>query len=169
MGDLDLTECVAIMTEKARKVQSGDLSEPEAILMAQAVTLDLIFGTMARRAALNMSEYLNAAETYLRLGLKAQAQCRATLETLAEIKNPPRTSFVKQANVAIGGPQQINNQRLPESESRARAGDSDSRTNEVLDVLGEVDGARVDPGPSGSSGAIDSPVAAVEGVNRPTY
>jgi transposase len=29
-----------------------------------------------------------SAETYLRLALKAQAQCRATIEALAEIKNP---------------------------------------------------------------------------------
>jgi len=56
--------------------------------MAQAHTLDAIFGSCARRAALNMGTYLNTAETYLRLGLKAQSQCRTTLETLANIKNP---------------------------------------------------------------------------------
>jgi len=31
---------------------------------------------------------MNAAEKYMRLALKAQGQCRATLETLAAIKNP---------------------------------------------------------------------------------
>ena len=31
-----------------------------------------------RRASLNIGEYMNAAETYLRLALRAQAQCRAT-------------------------------------------------------------------------------------------
>jgi hypothetical protein len=36
--------------------------------------------------------------TYLRLGLKAQSQCRATLETLAAIKNPRPVAFVQQAN-----------------------------------------------------------------------
>jgi len=30
------------------------------------------------------------------LALKAQAQCRATLQTLAEIKNPHPVAFVKQ-------------------------------------------------------------------------
>ena len=39
-----------------------------------------------------------------KLALKAQSQCRATLETLAAIKNPP-VIFVKQAN----GHQQVNN------------------------------------------------------------
>lgn len=49
-----------------------------------------------------MGEYLNATDTYLRLALKAQAQCRATLQTLAEIKNPRPVAFVKQANIAHG-------------------------------------------------------------------
>lgn len=42
------------------------------------------------------------------MALKAQAQCRATLETLAEIKNPQPTAFLRQANIAYG-PQQVNN------------------------------------------------------------
>jgi hypothetical protein len=32
------------------------------------------------------AEYLDATDRYLRLALKAQGQCRATLETLAAIK-----------------------------------------------------------------------------------
>ena len=56
---------------------------------------------------MNMGEYINAAERYLRLALKAQSQCRATLETLATIKNPP-VIYAKQANIA-NGPQQVNN------------------------------------------------------------
>jgi hypothetical protein len=45
-------------------------------------------------------------EVRLRLALKAQTQCRATVETLATMKNP--VVFAKQANIAHG-PQQINN------------------------------------------------------------
>ena len=76
--------------------------------MVQAHTLDAIFSELSRRAALNMSEYLGATETFLRLALKAQSQCRATLETLAPIKNPQPVAFVRQAHIAAG-PQQINN------------------------------------------------------------
>jgi hypothetical protein len=43
----------------------------------------------------------------LRLALKAQSQCRATLETLSAIKNPP-VVIAKQANIS-NGHQQINN------------------------------------------------------------
>ena len=46
--------------------------------------------------------HLQAAETYMRLALKSQSQCRTTVETLAEIKNPRQVAFVKQANIAGG-------------------------------------------------------------------
>ena len=105
---LDIGEVVSVMREKAEKVQSGDLSDVEATLASQAATLNIIFNELARRAALNMGQHLPATETYLRHALKAQAQCRSTLETLAEIKNPRPVAFVKQANIAHG-PQQINN------------------------------------------------------------
>ena len=49
---------------------------------------------------------------YLRVALKAQAQCRATLETLAEMKQPP-TLLARQANIAHG-PQQVNNRVFAE-------------------------------------------------------
>ena len=66
---------------------------------------------------MNMDEYIEATERYMRLALKAQGQCRATLETLAAIKNPP-VVFARQANFA-NGPQQVNNNptraEIPES------------------------------------------------------
>ena len=56
-------------------------------------------------------------ETYMRMALKAQSQCRATLKTLANIKNPP-VVFARQANIAQG-PQQVNNGMMPAGEPRA--------------------------------------------------
>jgi hypothetical protein len=64
------------------------MSGPEATLATQAVALNAIFTEMARRSGLNMGEYVSASESYMKLALKAQAQCRATIETLAAIKNP---------------------------------------------------------------------------------
>jgi hypothetical protein len=49
----------------------------------------------------------SAAESYFKMALKAQNQCRMTLETLSNIKNPP-VVYAKQANIA-NGPQQVNN------------------------------------------------------------
>jgi hypothetical protein len=108
IGTVDLTESVELLQEKTEKVCSGDLSGPEAILTAQAVALDVIFNEMARRAALNMGEHLQATDTYIRLAMRAQGQCRATLQTLGELKNPRQVAFVKQANIAHGH-QQVNN------------------------------------------------------------
>jgi hypothetical protein len=57
----------------------------------------------------------------MRMALKAQAQCRATLETLATIKNPS-VVFARQANIAQG-PQQANNKGMMSTgERRAGAG-----------------------------------------------
>lgn len=107
MGEIDITEAVSVMRDKVGKVNTGDTNELEATLTAQAVSLDAIFNELARRAALNMGEYMQATETYMRLALKAQAQCARTIEVLAAIKNPP-VIFAKQANIA-NGPQQVNN------------------------------------------------------------
>jgi transposase InsO family protein len=48
----------------------------------------------------------------MRLALKAQSQCRATVEALAEMKNPKPVAYVQQANIA-NGPQQVNNNGVP--------------------------------------------------------
>ena len=107
------------------------MSEAEATLTAQAATLDAIFNELARRAALNLGEYINAAEIYLRQALKAQAQCRATLETLAEIKNPRQVAFVKQANISQGH-QQVNNGVLGPVRAGAHAhGNNQNQSNEL--------------------------------------
>ena len=94
---------------------------------------------------------------YLRLALKAQGQCRATLETLATIKNPP-TVFARQANIA-NGPQQVNN-----GVSFARTGNSQSEPNELLEAHGE----RLDIPAASTTGAGDQALASVGARNRST-
>ncbi len=118
-GVVDLTESLALLQTKTEQVHSGDLSGPEAILVAQAVALDVIFNEMARRAALNIGEHLQATDTYMRLAMRAQGQCRATLQTLGELKNPRQVAFVKQANIAHGH-QQVNNRSEAHICSRAK-------------------------------------------------
>jgi hypothetical protein len=60
----------------------------------------MIFNQLARRSA--FCKYLNRFEANLRLALKVQAQCRATLEALAAITNRRPVAFLKQANIANG-------------------------------------------------------------------
>jgi hypothetical protein len=72
------------------------------LLTAQALSLDSLFTEFSRRAAMNMGEYLGATETYMRLALKAQSACRATIEALAKL-HQPREQIVKHVHVNEGG------------------------------------------------------------------
>jgi hypothetical protein len=85
-----------------RGAADGDLEMASKILAAQAITLDSMFAELARRAAMNMGEYIDAAERYGRLALKAQSNCRATLEALAKL-HQPREQTVRHVHVNEGG------------------------------------------------------------------
>lgn len=155
-GVSDLTHSVEALKEKVERVKAGDLSEAEAMLFSQASALDAIFTEMARRAALNMGEYLNVADTYMRLALKAQSQCRTTLEALAEIKAPRHVSFVKQANIAHG-PQQVNNGTAPAH------GNNSIQSSELLE---QQHGNYLDTGTTGEAIGVNSELATVGEINR---
>ena len=58
VGEIDPTEAVGVVMERVAKVKNGDMSDVEATLTAQAMTLNSIFNELARRAALNMGEHL---------------------------------------------------------------------------------------------------------------
>lgn len=128
VGEVSIKELVGVLTEQADTIKSGDVSNIEAMLGSQATALNVIFTELARRAAFNMGEYLDAAETYLKLALRAQSQCRATLETLVTIKNPP-VVIAKQANIAHGL-QQVNNGNVVPV---ARAKQIEKQPNELLE------------------------------------
>lgn len=131
-GELSLTDMVKALHTHGEAINRGDLSAAERMLNSQAVALNAIFGELARRAALNMGTHLGATETYMRLALKAQGQSRATVETLAAIKNPP-VVFARQANIAHG-PQQVNNGALPNNTlASAHPGETAPKPNELLE------------------------------------
>ena len=109
-GTVDLADLVDDLRERIKKIQDGNMQPVEAMLFGQAMTLETIFTSLARRAS--SQEYLKQFQAYLGMALKAQAQCRATLEALAEIKNPRPVAFVKQANISAGH-QQVNNGMQP--------------------------------------------------------
>ena len=151
-GETDLQSLVRELGRQVGKVQENDLSRAESLLMTQAHTLDAIFNELARRAALNMGEYINAMDRYLRLALKAQSQCRATLETLATIKNPP-VIYAKQANIA-NGPQQVNNGTVPAHVG----GETSIEPNKLLEHQHEQ---RLDTGTQGAAIGADTSMATV--------
>ena len=105
MEQLDTPALIEALRQQTKAVHKGDLRAAEAMLMNQAIALQSLFVKMTEIGL--QADLLRQQETALRLALKAQSQCRATLETLANIKNPP-VLYAKQANVTTG-PQQINN------------------------------------------------------------
>ncbi len=172
-GELDLSKLVIELRNQTRTVSNeGDMRAPEAMLYGQAVALQTIFTALSRRAALNVGEYMNAAERYLRLALKAQAQCRATLETLHEMKNPRPVAFVRQANIAHG-PQQVNNGLTPPKSEQyapasARPGETASKPNELLED--STHGSpQVDPRATAAAGRANSELAPVGALDRPAH
>lgn len=88
---------------EGKKAEGGDIAQVSRMLSAQAVTLDSMFAEMARRAAANMGTHMEAMERYARLALKAQANCRATLETLAKLHQPAKEQIVRHIHVNEGG------------------------------------------------------------------
>lgn len=102
---LDLGAVAAVLAEHTGLVRKGDLSRVEDMLVTQAHALEQIFTRLSERA--QAVEYISQFQAYMVLALKAQNQCRATLEALVEIKYPRHPTFVRQQNVAVN--QQVNN------------------------------------------------------------
>jgi hypothetical protein len=57
--------------------------------MGQAPVLNTMFGTLARRAALNVNEHFDSSQRFCSIALKAQNHCRLALEALSAVKEPP--------------------------------------------------------------------------------
>ena len=150
---IDVPGLLATLRDQARAVSRGDLSRAESLLMNQADALQALFVGLVERSF--KQEYLVHMEGFMRLALKAQSQCRATLETLAAVKNPP-VVYARQANVTTG-PQQVNN------------GVSPNRTRETEISRTQLSGAdrelRQDTPASGAASAADLSVEAVASVN----
>ena len=104
--EADMNVLIEKLRDTFTKVKSGDLHTMEAMLISQATALQTIFASLARRAQEQSSQ--RNLEAFLGLALKAQAQSRATISALVDLKYPRQATFVKQANIAHG-PQQVNN------------------------------------------------------------
>lgn len=148
----DINALLDALSSQIDKVHDGDMKRPEAMLLAQAHTLDGVFNSLARQA--HGQEQMAHYETFLRLALKAQGQCRSTLETLAAIKNPP-VIFAKQANIS-NGHQQINNG----TPSAPHAEEIKNQPNELLEA--QHGGKTLDTRATSAAIGKDKAMAAME-------
>ena len=160
--DVDIGELMTEMQTKFKEVNDGDLSTLEAMLVGQATALQTMFTSLAMKAA--NQEYLKNYQSFMVLALKAQAQSRATISALVDLKYPKQAAtFVKQANIS-NGHQQVNNGAIPEQYAQAHAhtGDIQTAPNKLLEAN---HGQRLDIGAQAKTGRANQRVEAVGAVH----
>lgn len=138
------------ISDVGKKAQAGDLAMASRMLAAQAVTLDNMFTELARRAALNMGEYIGASETYARLAMKAQGHCRATLEALAKL-HQPREQTVRHIHVNEGG------KAIVADQFHHHAGGGKELSGEQCHATGAIDDSTALPCPNPKRDAMPVP------------
>lgn len=154
--EIDAPTFLATLREQAAAVQGGNMSHAEAMLITQATALQSLFVRLAERGL--SQEHMPNLEAFMRLALRAQSQCRATLETLAAIKNPPIV-YARQANVTTG-PQQVNNGVAAPSRLREIETEHTQLSESNHELL-------PDAGAQGLAGQIDPAMATVGEIHRP--
>ena len=159
-SSLEFNALVKELNHQTALIKSNDLCRGEEMLSIQAHTLDALFRHLIERSHRNsQGGYLDASENYMKLALRAQAQCRCTWEAVASIKNPPVVGYAKQANFGLN--QQVNNQtpagnqKNPPNELSGgtdelhpdtRAPSLEKQADSTLETLGAVDRADNDSG-----------------------
>ena len=163
--EVDLSVIIHSLNKTFEEVGGGDLSAMESMLVSQATALQTIFTGLARRAHEQTQQ--RSFESYLGLALKAQAQSRATISALVDLKYPRQATFVKQANIAHG-PQQVNNGALG-GEAAQRSGAEKTAVDQNKLLEGD-DGQRssgVDAREAQKAERSHSRLATMEPVHRP--
>ena len=153
IGEVELDPLINELGDQIAAVGDDDLKRSEAMLVAQAHTLDALFNSLTRRAI--NSGYMNNLDRYLKLALRAQSQSRSTWETLMRLKNPPIAGYVGQANIAHG-PQQVNN--CSQVGAVNETSESSFVQNKLLD---DDNGKWLDSGEAGATGSADQGMATV--------
>jgi len=160
-SEADINALVAGLADSCKDVKGGDLATMEAMLISQATALQAIFTSLAMRAKTQTQQ--RNLEAFLGLALKAQAQSRATISALVDLKYPRQATFVKQANIA-NGPQQVNNGAIEQKDSHARQ--LQTEQNKLLEG-GYVTGTqRMDSREAQTAERSDPAVEAVGKVHR---
>jgi hypothetical protein len=146
----DVNALTKILSQQTADVVGGNMTRPEAMLLSQAHTLEALFNSLVMKGLgqTHMPHY----EAFMRLAFKAQSQCRSTLQSLSDIKNPS-VVYAKQANITNGN-QQINN-GVP----APRIQENINYSNELLE---HTHGERLDTREKSTSSCINSELAAVE-------
>ncbi|QZA77289.1 hypothetical protein K4H28_13510 [Deefgea tanakiae] len=160
--EFNLYDHFDVLLKRSSAIISGDLKLAEITLAAQMQTLDSLFNLMTQRALNNIGQHnLDTTERYMRMALKAQSQCRATIETLAEVKNPRVAVFANQANISNGA-QQVNNGTQTPAHAHGAMQPEKNMTNELLEY---DDGKRLDSRTKSKTGRANQNVETMGKIN----
>ena len=125
---LELGDMMNAVAEYSKKAQDNDLKNVEKMLIGQTQLLHAIF-TKATIRCVN-ADTMTQYQIYGNVALKAQNLCRMTAATLADMKNPQRTTFIK--NSAVN--QQVN--FTPENSAKTSNELLSEAKNEAMDTRG---------------------------------
>lgn len=158
---LEIEATAAVLREHCNVLARQDMRHAEDMLLSQAHALQAMFYDLARRAK-NQSSLMQIQALSV-LALKAQSQCRATLQTLSDVKYPKQATFINQANIA--GQQQVNNGVKPNDTPRSRK-EKPVQSNELLkDTCHEAEIIGMDTGAARSASGNDPQLEAVGALN----
>lgn len=167
--DVDINAVIEGLQDNCQNVHAGDLKSIETMLVTQAKALQTIFTSLARKA--HGQTYQKHYEAFLGLALKAQAQSRATITALVDLKYPRQATYVKQANIAHGA-QQVNNGTAPQvhgehyAHTPAPAKELSNPQNKLLEATHAKQGYRMDTRAPQKAKRSHPAVEAVESVHR---
>ena len=153
---IDVPTLLDQLRTQAIAINRGEMEQAEAMLMNQATALQSLFARLTERGM--SCDHIAGFEANMRMALRAQSQCRATLETLAAIKNPPIV-YARQANVTTG-PQQINNGTV----ATPRARENENQQNKLS---GDAHELCQDSQAQGLACRVDPALEAVAEIDRP--
>lgn len=84
------------MIEPATPTPADPMVRMREMLMTQATDLDVMFAELIGKAATDLDKWPSIAERYVRLALRAQANCRASLDTLARAERARQRALARE-------------------------------------------------------------------------
>lgn len=153
--NIDVPTLIETLRGQAQAVNNQDLAQAEAMLLNQATALQSLFARLSEKAF--SAKHISQFNDFMRVALRAQNQCRATIETLSTVKNPPIV-YARQANVTTG-PQQINNGVATPPHAR-------EIENEQIQLSAEDNELRTETGTPALAGRVNQEMETLGKIHR---
>jgi hypothetical protein len=152
LATIDPNELAAAIKKLA---EGTDTNEIQVMLATQAITLQAIFNSQLM--GMGNCSTQDGVNAFADRAMRAQEQCRKTLQTLAEVKNPRRPSQFIKTYVS----KQLNQLRLEQKNSET------FQPNPANELLKESLNEAVDTRAAGVAGKTHPVLETVGEINRP--